>query len=58
MDETSSCDSISHYRFITKCKANKEKLKDVLNASEMKNWEEVIIKLVQKESFNKNIPYY
>ena len=58
MDETSSCDSISHYRFIAKCKANKEKLKDVLNASEMKNWEEVIIKLVQKESFNKNIPYY
>ena len=40
-------------RFITNCKSNKEKLKDFLNASEIKKSEEVIIKLVQKESFNK-----
>ena len=40
-------------RFITNCKANKEKLKDFLSASEIKNSEEVIIKLVQKESVNK-----
>ena len=24
----------------------------------MKNWEEVIVKLVQKVSFNEDIPYY
>ena len=46
MDETSSCDSISHYRFISKCKANEEKLKDVLNA------------LLQKESFNEEYAPY
>ena len=39
-------------RFITKCKASKEKLKDFLSASEIKKSEEVIIKLVQRESFN------
>ena len=40
-------------RFITKCKASKEKLKDFLSASEIKKSEEVIIKLVQRKSFNK-----
>ena len=39
-------------RFIANCKANKEKLKDFLSASEIKNSEEVIIKLVQRESLN------
>ena len=39
-------------RFITNCRANKEKLKSILNSSEIKNSEEVIIKLVRKESFN------
>ena len=39
-------------RFITNCKANKEKLKDFLSTSGIKNSEEVIINLVQKESFN------
>ena len=38
--------------FITNCQTNKEKLKNVLNASEIRNLEEVIVKLVQKESFN------
>ena len=38
-------------RFITNCKANKEKLKDFLSASDIKKSEEVIIKLVQRESF-------
>ena len=39
-------------RFITNCKANKEKIKEFLSASEIKNSEEVIIKLVQQECFN------
>ena len=37
-------------RFVTNCKANKEKL---ISASEIKNSEELIIKLVQKESVKK-----
>ena len=37
-------------RFFTNCKANIEKL-NVLNASEIKNSEVVIIYLIQKESF-------
>ena len=40
------------YRFISNCKASKEKLKYPLNASEIKNLDKVVIKLVQKESFN------
>ena len=39
-------------RFITNCKANKEKIKEFLSASEIKNSEKVIIKLVQQECFN------
>ena len=39
-------------KFITNCKAHKEKLKDFLSTSEIKNLEEVIIKLVLRESFN------
>ena len=38
-------------RFISNCKANKEKLRDFLSASEIKKLEEVIIKLVQRETF-------
>ena len=45
-------------RFITNCKANKEKIKEFLSASEIKNSEKVIIKLFQQESFKKNILYY
>ena len=41
-------------RFITNCKANKDKIKDVLKASEIKNSEEVIIKLV-KGTFQRRI---
>ena len=45
-------------RFITNCKANKEKINEFLSASETKNSEKVIIKLFQQESFKKNILYY
>ena len=38
-------------RFISNCKANKVKLKDILNATEIKS-KEILIKLLQKESFN------